>query len=71
MKKNMGAKDATIRWIVGIILLLLLFIGKHGQLVRPHGIHWVLGVIGLILVLTALFRFCPLYTIFKINTNKK
>ncbi len=30
MKKNTGSADATIRWILGIILILLLFLGRHG-----------------------------------------
>ena len=69
MKKNMGSVDATIRWILGIILILLLFLGRHG-FEAPHGIHWI-GLLGIVLIVTAIFRFCPLYLPFKINTNKK
>jgi hypothetical protein len=62
MKKNMGTADVIIRWILGIILLLLLFLDHSG-------IRWI-GLLGIVFIVTALFRYCPLYSLFKINTNK-
>ena len=61
MKKNVGALDATIRIIVGLIILSLLFIGPKTL--------W--GLIGIIPLLAGIFRYCPLYPIFGINTCKK
>lgn len=61
MKKNIGVVDATIRIILGLIILSLTIIGPKSL--------W--GFIGLIPLLTGLIRYCPLYLIFGINTNKK
>lgn len=61
MKKNIGSIDATIRIILGIILLSLIFIGPKSL--------WGLG--GLIPLIAGIIGYCPLYPIFGINTNKK
>ncbi len=61
MQKNVGGIDRWIRIILGIILLLLVFVGPHTK--------W--GWIGLIPLLTGIFNFCPLYLPLKINTYKK
>ncbi len=68
MRQNVGSMDAVVRWIIGIVLLLLLVVGRHG-FVAPHGIHWI-GLIGIIPILTAVFRVCPLYVILKMTTKK-
>ncbi len=52
--------DRLLRIIGGVIILIFGFVFKS---------WW--GVIGLILLLTALFRFCPLYVPFKMDTTKK
>lgn len=61
MKKNIGNIDASIRIIIGIILLSLIFIGPKSL--------W--GLIGLIPIISALLRYCPLYPILGINTCQK
>lgn len=61
MKKNIGSIDATIRIILGIILLSLIFVGPKSL--------W--GLIGLIPLIAGIVGYCPIYTIFGINTNKK
>ncbi|GGZ78065.1 hypothetical protein GCM10007161_06800 [Ignatzschineria indica] len=61
MKKNIGTLDATIRIIVGIIILSLVFIGPKSL--------W--GLIGLVPLLTGIIRYCPLYPVLGINTCKK
>lgn len=62
MQANVGTVDKVIRVIIGLVLLSLLFF-------LDGGIRWI-GIIGLVPILTALFGYCPLYSIFKINTNK-
>lgn len=62
MQKNVGSTDKVIRWIIGLILLSLLFF-------LEGGVRYI-GLIGLIPILTAIVGFCPLYTLFKLNTNK-
>ncbi len=66
MKKNMGTADKTIRIIIAAIIALLYFMGTiTGTLAI------VLMILGVILVLTSLFSFCPLYTLFGISTANK
>lgn len=63
MKKNMGTTDRAIRVIVAAIVAALYLTGT---------ISGTLGIILLILsavfVLTSLVSFCPLYTLFGMNT---
>jgi hypothetical protein len=60
MKCNVGATDRLVRIIAGLIILLLGLIYRN---------WW--GLIGLIPLLTGVFRFCPLYLPFKMNTEIK
>ena len=58
--KNVGSTDKVIRYIIGVVLLSLLFI-------IPGNLKF-LGLIGLVPILTAAFSFCPLYALFGIKT---
>lgn len=58
MTANVGSIDRVLRIIVGLALLSLVFVGPQTM--------W--GLIGLIPLGTALFRFCPLYTFLGVNT---
>ena len=58
--KNVGSTDKVIRYIIGVILLSLLFI-------IPGNLKFI-GLIGLVPILTAAFSFCPLYAILGIKT---
>ena len=58
MEKNVGNLDRSIRIVVGVGLLSLVFVGPQ----TPFG--WV----GLILVLTGLAYRCPLYSLLGIKT---
>jgi len=58
MQANVGPIDKTLRIIVGLILISLVFVGPR----TPWG--WV-GVIPLV---TALVSWCPLYRLLGINT---
>ena len=60
-QKNMGTLDRTIRAIVGIVLIALVFVGPK----TPWG--WL----GLIPLATAIFAFCPPYAIFGWSTCGK
>jgi len=61
MKCNVGNMDRTIRIIAGLVLIGLAATNTIGM--------W--GWIGVIPVLTGVFRFCPAYPLLGINTNKK
>ena len=62
MKQNVGMVDRWVRIVLGIVLLSLIFF-------LSGGIRWI-GLLGLIPLLTGIFQVCPLYWLFKINTNK-
>ncbi len=66
MNPNIGTVDRILRIVVGVVLLAYAFkIGFHAT-----GWNWV-GFIGIVPILTAVFRFCPAYPIFGINTCAK
>lgn len=54
MKANVGTVDRVIRIIAGVVLIALALTGKFSP--------W--GWIGLVPLLTGIFRFCPLYPLF-------
>lgn len=66
MQKNIGNADRFVRIMLGIILLLVFlsqpFEGMTGNL--------VLLVISISMIVTSFMSFCPVYTLFKINTGK-
>jgi len=60
MNQNIGNIDFAIRLVIGIALIALVFIGPQ----TPWG--WI----GVIPLATALIRWCPLYLLVNLNTNK-
>lgn len=67
MKSNMGSLDKAIRIILAIVFAML-YITKTVE----GTVGLVLLVLGGVFLLTSIISFCPLYTIFGINTcNKK
>lgn len=57
MKCNIGKTDRIIRIIAGVVILIIGLAAKS---------WW--GLIGLIPLLTAAIKWCPLYVPFKIST---
>jgi hypothetical protein len=66
MKKNVGSADKVIRLILAALFAILYFTGTVTGVV---GI--VLLLLAVVLLLTSLIGFCPLYLPFRINTGKK
>lgn len=66
MKHNMGKTDKTIRVIIAFTLATLYF---------THTITGNLGIfllaVAAILLITVFINFCPFYTPWGVNTNKK
>ena len=60
MEINVGCTERLLRIIIGVVIIGL---GLYFQ-------SWW-GVVGLILLLTGLFRFCPLYKMLGMNTCKR
>ncbi len=65
MKKNMGSADKIVRILLAVLFAALYF---TKTVTGVTGI--ILLVLGGVFVLTSLVSFCPLYTIFGINTCK-
>jgi len=55
---NEGTLDRTLRILLGIVLVSLIFVGPKS--------FW--GLVGLVPIATGIIGFCPLYRIFGINT---
>ncbi|WP_293172865.1 DUF2892 domain-containing protein [Oceanithermus sp.] len=62
----MGKADQIVRFLLGVLLLLAYFLG------------WVNGsagvvalIVGIVFVVTAAVRFCPLYRLFGLSTCDK
>jgi hypothetical protein len=66
MKKNMGLADRTIRILIAILLGILIF---AGQIVGVTAT--ILGIVAIVLLLTSVIGFCPLYVLLKRSTLKK
>ncbi|WP_050626111.1 MULTISPECIES: YgaP family membrane protein [Bradyrhizobium] len=66
MTRNVGLIDQYARIIIG--LALIAYTLKDGSL----GAGWlVAGTLGIILIATAFFSYCPLYTLLGINTRRR
>jgi hypothetical protein len=60
MTANVGGTDRILRIVVGLVLLSLLFV--------LEGNARFLGLLGLVMIATGVFRFCPAYTLLGMNT---
>ena len=58
MSVNVGGIDRILRIVVGLVLIAMVFVGPQTA--------W--GWVGLVPLLTGLFRFCPAYTLLGMNT---
>jgi len=60
MLTNIGPVDRTLRLIAGILLVIAAFTSSSFWTINAAA-AWVSGIIGAVLIITALIRFCPLY----------
>jgi hypothetical protein len=66
MVKNVGTVDKVIRIVLGIVLIGLIF-------VLQVPIKWgglIMAVVGVVLIITALMNFCPIFRIFGMSSRK-
>lgn len=61
MKNNVGNADRALRIVAGLILVSLVFVGPKTA--------W--GWVGLVPLVTGLFRWCPAYSLAGIDTCRK
>ncbi len=66
MKRNIGETDRIIRTVLAIVIAILIW-----AKVLTGTLGWIFGALGVLLLLTSLFRFCPLYAILRISTIGK
>jgi hypothetical protein len=64
-QKNIGTPDRALRLILGAVLIALPALTALGSALTV-----ALPVVGAILMLTALVRFCPLYRLIGVSTCK-
>ncbi len=65
MKKNMGNADKIIRVIIAAVVGVLYYLEYI-----TGTLAYVLMAVAIILLITSLINFCPLYKIFGINSCK-
>ncbi|MFA5916956.1 MAG: DUF2892 domain-containing protein [Candidatus Gracilibacteria bacterium] len=63
MKKNVGTNDKLIRIFLSLIFIVLGYFWTYGF------VQIVLLILALVLIVTTIFSYCPLYGIIKINTQ--
>ncbi|GIX13284.1 MAG: hypothetical protein KatS3mg118_1243 [Paracoccaceae bacterium] len=70
MTANMGMIDRILRAALGVVLLYLAFFSGLPALAQPL---WKYGavVIGLVMLVTAAIRICPLYSLLGIRTCRE
>lgn len=62
----MSKMDGIIRLVVAAVIAILYFTNVIGGTLAI-----VLGVVGLIFIVTGFINFCPLYAVFGLRTRKK
>ena len=65
MKKNIGPADRIIRLLIAVVVVILYF---TGEISGKIGIG--LLIVAAILALTSVISFCPIWSIFGVNTCK-
>ena len=65
-QKNIGWRDAGLRAFVGALLLLCSASLRSSPLLALAA-----GFVSILVLATALYRVCPLYTILGINTDRE
>ena len=66
MSRNVGTVDRYVRIVVGLALVAFAF--QDGLFIQ--GWHW-LGLAGFVLLVTALFRSCPAYSVLGMSTCER
>jgi len=65
MKLNEAGWDRIVRTLAGIALLALGFGG-----VVTGAVGWIVKILGILLLVTGVVGFCPLYALLKVTTKK-
>lgn len=65
---NVGGIDRILRFAVGAILAVIGIKPDLVGMASSGALHWVLLGVGIVMLGTAVFRFCPLYPLLGLNT---
>ncbi len=66
---NMGSFDRAIRFVIGVALTPLPHLAKDEMFTNAFALYG-LSAIGGVLILTAMFSFCPLYRLIRVDTSR-
>ncbi len=81
---NVGTVDRVLRFLIGALLLILVFAPQAGGLSETWGVwkqaaalvdawgawKYVVALVGAVLLATAVFGMCPLYSLLGIRTRR-
>jgi hypothetical protein len=63
MTRNMGTVDKIIRIVLGAVFIALWLMGMTKGVLAI-----ILGIVGVVFILTSVVSFCPLYALFGMRT---
>ena len=66
IKRNLHTIDITVRIMIGIALVYISFIDT--SYISNDVVRWLLGIYGVINIISAAFRSCPIYALAGIST---
>lgn len=66
---NVGSLDRIIRLILGAVLIAAPYFYASDMWMNPL-FRWGVPLVGAVLILTALVRFCPIYRVIGVKTCK-
>ncbi|WP_224702329.1 YgaP family membrane protein [Devosia aquimaris] len=69
MLANVGTPDRIARLLAGVALIVLPWLPGLSLFAEPVW-FWIATVVGIVLIATAVLRFCPIYRIFGFSTSK-
>jgi hypothetical protein len=64
MTQNMGTVDRVVRFLLAVVVAVLYFTGTISG-----ALAIILGVLAVVLLVTSILGFCPLYAPFHISTK--
>ncbi|MAQ81947.1 YgaP family membrane protein [Psychromarinibacter halotolerans] len=67
MNVNVGTLDRIIRAVLGVVLLWLAFFSGVPAM-EAGALKWIAAVVGIVMLVVAVVRVCPIYSILGIRT---
>ena len=67
---NVGTLDRLIRFVVGALLVVAPFVATWPLWANPIA-FWTSIVVGVVLIATSVFSFCPIYAALGLSSKRK